>query len=95
MALDLGPVQEASAEHARYVEPAPAHAVPAIRLRNVFKVYGSRHGVKTVALENVSLDIYKGEITILVGHNGAGKTTLMSIITGQVLIASLLRKFLP
>lgn len=28
------------------------------------------------------MDLYKGQITALLGHNGAGKTTLMSILTG-------------
>lgn len=29
------------------------------------------------------MDLYKGQITALLGHNGAGKTTLMSILTGR------------
>ena len=34
------------------------------------------------AVDNLSLDMYKGQITALLGHNGAGKTTTMSILTG-------------
>ena len=30
----------------------------------------------------LSLDIYEGQITVLLGHNGAGKTTLINILTG-------------
>lgn len=30
----------------------------------------------------LSLDIYEGQITALLGHNGAGKTTLLNILTG-------------
>ena len=31
----------------------------------------------------ISLDIYEGQITALLGHNGAGKTTLIHMLTGM------------
>lgn len=37
---------------------------------------------KTVALENLSFTLEKGEVVGLLGANGAGKTTAMSIILG-------------
>ena len=38
-----------------------------------------------VAVNGLSLNIYKDQITALLGHNGAGKTTTMSILTGGCL----------
>jgi ATP-binding cassette subfamily A (ABC1) protein 3 len=38
----------------------------------------------TVAVDNLSMNMYKNEITVLLGHNGAGKTTTMSILTGMI-----------
>ena len=52
--------------------------MPIISINSLYKTYKS--GFK--ALENISLDIDKGEIFALLGPNGAGKTTLISIITG-------------
>jgi len=48
-----------------------------IKIRNISKSFP---GVK--ALKNVSLDIYSGEVHVLIGENGAGKSTLIKIITG-------------
>ena len=48
-----------------------------LELRNISKEFP---GVK--ALNNVCLDIRKGEVLALVGENGAGKSTLIKILTG-------------
>lgn len=36
----------------------------------------------TKALDNVSFDVIKGKVNVLIGENGAGKSTLMKIIAG-------------
>ena len=49
-----------------------------ISVSHLSKVYGSSFK----ALNNINLDIKRGEIFALLGPNGAGKTTLISIICG-------------
>jgi ABC-2 type transport system ATP-binding protein len=51
---------------------------PIISVSNLSKTYGS--GFK--ALNNINLEINRGEIFALLGPNGAGKTTLISIVCG-------------
>jgi ABC-2 type transport system ATP-binding protein len=51
---------------------------PIISVANLSKTYAG--GFK--ALENINLDIRRGEIFALLGPNGAGKTTLINIICG-------------
>ncbi|MDI9422274.1 MAG: sugar ABC transporter ATP-binding protein [Bacillota bacterium] len=42
----------------------------------------SKHFPGTLALDNVNLDVYEGEIHAICGENGAGKSTLMKILSG-------------
>jgi len=50
---------------------------PLVELRNISIAFG---GVK--AVDDVSIDLHKGEVVGLLGHNGAGKSTLIKILSG-------------
>jgi ribose transport system ATP-binding protein len=52
-------------------------SVPLLALRNISKTFP---GVK--ALDDVSLDLYGGEVHMLVGENGAGKSSLIKVLYG-------------
>lgn len=51
-----------------------------ILVENITKSYGPQK-----ALNTISIEIKRGQITGLLGPNGAGKSTLMKIITGSVI----------
>ncbi len=48
-----------------------------LRVENISKQFPG-----TLALDNVSLDVKRGEVHVLFGENGAGKSTLIQIIAG-------------
>ena len=50
-----------------------------LRLAHIVKRFGANR-----AVDDVSLDVARGEILALVGENGAGKTTLMRIAAGEL-----------
>ena len=52
-----------------------------IEVKDVCKVFGSKENSNTV-LDNVSLDIEKGEFVSLMGESGSGKSTLLYLIGG-------------
>jgi branched-chain amino acid transport system ATP-binding protein len=56
---------------------------PCIKVINASVHFG---GLK--AIDNLSIDIFKNQITGIIGPNGAGKTTLISAITGFVPIVT-------
>lgn len=50
-----------------------------IKLTNLEKIYRTKE-IETVALENVNLEIRKGEFLSIMGPSGCGKSTLLNII---------------
>ncbi len=50
---------------------------PLIEMKNISISFG---GIK--AVDDVSVDLYPGEVVGLLGHNGAGKSTLIKVLSG-------------
>lgn len=54
-----------------------AAQTPLVEVHNLTKRFGGVH-----AVEDVSCDLYAGEVVGLLGHNGAGKSTLIKMLSG-------------
>ncbi|XP_058536704.1 phospholipid-transporting ATPase ABCA3-like isoform X4 [Ochotona princeps] len=62
----------------RFFEDEPISLVTGIQIKRLHKEFDDN-----TAVNDLSLNVYKDQITILLGHNGAGKTTVLSILTGR------------
>ena len=59
-----------------------------IRLENVCYTYGSDTTSEIKALNNVNLEINKGEFVVILGPSGAGKSTLLNLLGGMDKVTS-------
>ncbi|XP_059047165.1 phospholipid-transporting ATPase ABCA1-like [Achroia grisella] len=61
------------------MEKDPPELTIGVEIRNLTKIFGAN-----TAVNNLSLNIYDDQITVLLGHNGAGKSTTISMLTGNL-----------
>uniref|UniRef100_A0A8C0YU22 ABC transporter domain-containing protein n=1 Tax=Canis lupus familiaris TaxID=9615 RepID=A0A8C0YU22_CANLF len=64
-----------------YFEAEPTNLVAGIQIKHLYKEFQVQNTTK-IALKDLSLNLYMGQITVLLGHNGAGKSTTLSILSG-------------
>ena len=53
-----------------------------LETQNLIYVYGEGTPFRITALDNVSIDISKGEFVAIIGHTGSGKSTLVQHLNG-------------
>jgi simple sugar transport system ATP-binding protein len=53
------------------------NGIPLLEVRNITKYFGN-----VIALQDISLSVYAGEVLCLLGDNGAGKSTLIKVLSG-------------
>ncbi len=58
-----------------------------VKVENVGMSFDTKKG-RFIALQNVNLQIRKGEVVSLIGHSGCGKSTLLNLIAGLTLPTS-------
>uniref|UniRef100_A0A8D1EMA3 ABC transporter domain-containing protein n=1 Tax=Sus scrofa TaxID=9823 RepID=A0A8D1EMA3_PIG len=67
--------------HNAYFEDEPVDLVAGIMIQHLYKEF-TLQNTTVLAVQDLTLNMYEGQITVLLGHNGAGKTTTLSILTG-------------
>lgn len=56
-----------------------------IKIENLSYIYDAGMPFETVAVDNISLEIEKGEFVGLIGHTGSGKSTLIQTLNGLLI----------
>ncbi|XP_072691478.1 ATP-binding cassette sub-family A member 17-like isoform X3 [Canis lupus baileyi] len=77
--LDVGDPDKAS--ESKFIQEEPTDLAKGIEIRQLYKVYQTGKS-KHVAVKGLTMNLYQGQITVLLGHNGAGKTTMCCMLTG-------------
>lgn len=70
--------KELSTFKAKFTTPIAVGSVP-LRAEHLTKAYGSQ-----TIIDDLTIEIMRGEILALIGPNGVGKTTLIKMLTGKL-----------
>uniref|UniRef100_A0A3Q2PCC7 ATP binding cassette subfamily A member 3 n=2 Tax=Percomorphaceae TaxID=1489872 RepID=A0A3Q2PCC7_FUNHE len=76
--------EEEDAEKAmkgEFMEEEPAGVVSGVKIKHLSKEFKVGHKTRQ-AVRDLTLNMFEGQITVVLGHNGAGKTTTLSMLTG-------------
>ena len=71
--------------------PLLTYFITGVSINHLHKIYSNGK----VAVEDLNLNFYEGQITSFLGHNGAGKTTTMWVIAVSTNIHCLLPSITP
>ncbi|KAK0409055.1 hypothetical protein QR680_004314 [Steinernema hermaphroditum] len=88
-----GVKESSSIDSSAHIEAEPTNLEASIRIVDLSKIYGTSVFKKLFdckfdstgekkAVDRLSLNIFRSQITALLGHNGAGKSTTFSMLTG-------------
>uniref|UniRef100_W5LI09 ATP binding cassette subfamily A member 3 n=1 Tax=Astyanax mexicanus TaxID=7994 RepID=W5LI09_ASTMX len=84
VALVMEKEEEEDAEKAlkgEFIEEEPTGLVSGVKIKHLAKVFKVGNKSKK-AVKDLTVNMFEGQITVLLGHNGAGKTTTLSMLTG-------------
>ncbi|KAL0993447.1 hypothetical protein UPYG_G00108010 [Umbra pygmaea] len=76
--------EEEDAEKAlkgEFIEEEPAGLVSGVKIKRLNKEFKMGSSMRQ-AVKDLTVNMFEGQITVLLGHNGAGKTTTLSMLTG-------------
>lgn len=70
---ELGQKEEGSDS----IQVEPNDLPISVSLHGVSKTFSFSRRKKIIAVNDISMNLYEGQITVIIGQNGAGKTTLL------------------
>ncbi|PDT35858.1 MULTISPECIES: phosphonate C-P lyase system protein PhnK [Sinorhizobium] len=62
------------------IQVQPNRRQPLLSVQNLTKGYG-----KTIGCQNISFDLFPGEIIAIVGESGSGKSTMLNCLSGRLM----------